>query len=128
MKSEDVKKMGWELVGQCGVDSGSIMLIDPCYVLSDKDYDELTKIREKSGWNPPVEFKMGIVTPTYMGDGNYHTYIQKEKEGGRVQRILIDFTHTYGTDDDNKEMHDINMDELLEKVMDYQQKKRDKDE
>lgn len=111
--------MGFELVGQCGVDSGQMMFVDPCYVLNDKDYDELLKQRKIQGQMNACKFKKGIVSNTWMGDGNYHVYVQKDKEG-RVERMMIDFKTTYGFDDENKEPHDIDMGELLEKVWNNQ--------
>ena len=31
-KEKDTKVSAWEKIGQCGVDSGQIMLCDPCYI------------------------------------------------------------------------------------------------
>lgn len=115
MNRELIQKLGWELIGQCGVDSGQIMLIDPCYVLSKKDYNDLMKHRDKVGNMNTAKFKNGIVSNTWVGDGNYHVYVQKDKDN-RVERLMIDFTTTYGYDDENPNMHDIDMKELVEKV------------
>ena len=114
-----IQKLGWELVGQCGVNSGKVMLVDPSYILNDKDYESLRKHRSKQGNMKPVIFKKGIISHTWMGDGNYHVYIQKDKDG-RTERMLIDFTTTYGFDDENPNMHDIDMKELLEKFWNRQ--------
>ena len=115
MNRELIQKLGWELVGQCGVDSGQMMLVDPCYVLNVIDYKKLLNHRDKTGNMNAVVFKHGIVSNTWVGDGNYHVYMQKDKDG-RVERLMIDFTTTYGYDDENPNMHDIDMKKLVEKV------------
>lgn len=115
MNRELIQKLGWELVGQCGVDSGQMMLVDPCYILDKTDYEKLLNHRNKQGNMNTTSFKQGIISNTWCGDGNYHVYQQKDKDG-RVERLLIDFTTTYGFDDDNPNMHDIDMKELVEKL------------
>ena len=39
----------WELVGEAGVDSGQIIVVDPCYVINDED--ELLKFAESKDFN-----------------------------------------------------------------------------
>ena len=39
----------WELVGTCGVDSGQIIVVDPCYVISDES--DLDKFKESGDYN-----------------------------------------------------------------------------
>ena len=115
MNRETLEKMGWKLEGQCGVDSGQMMLVDPCYVLNKKDYEAMLKHRNKVGNMNACNFKKGLISNTWAGDGNYHVYSQKDKDG-RVERLMIDFTTTYGFDDENPNHHDIDMKELLKKV------------
>ena len=93
----------WELVGEAGVDSGQIIVVDPCYVINDeaellkfaesKDfndvdatYDELLKARDKNN-GLTVAFKDGIVTNTGFGDGSYKVYIKKENQGDWGERV-----------------------------------------
>tara|TARA_B100000470_G_scaffold192657_1_gene160307 strand:+ start:50 stop:415 length:366 start_codon:yes stop_codon:yes gene_type:complete len=93
----------WELVGTCGVDSGQIIVVDPCYVISDESdldkfkesgdyndvdatYDELLKERDK-GNSLTDAFKFGIVTNTGFGDGEYKVYIKKESQGDWGERV-----------------------------------------
>ena len=94
----------WELVGTCGVDSGQIIVVDPCYVISDESdldkfkesgdyndvdatYEELLKERDKKGSNLTDAFKFGIVTNTGFGDGEYKVYIKKEDQGAWGNRV-----------------------------------------
>ena len=95
----------WELVGECGVDSGQIIVVDPCYVISDESdldkfkesgdyndvdatYEELLKERDVRNSNNLTDaFKFGIVTNTGFGDGEYNVYIKKEKQGDWGERV-----------------------------------------
>lgn len=73
-----------ELIGHCLVDSGQIMLIDPCYVWNDdfnyggeptgQPYDKACRITATKGAG---EIKGGIVTRTAFGDGRYPVYAHK---------------------------------------------------
>jgi hypothetical protein len=81
-----------ELVGHCGVDSGTILIIDPCYIKhSPEIYDE-------SKWgdfcmkldNLPKEICQGVVTTTRYGDGNYPVYVTKDSDGN-VKKMEIVF-------------------------------------
>lgn len=110
-----IEKMGWTLIGQAGVDSGQIMIIDPCYILPGKQYASMIAAREKLGHEKPLPFKHGLVYNTWYGDGNYHIYAMYDKEG-RPERIMIDFTTTYGFDEKNPNMHDIDMKDLIKRV------------
>ena len=95
----------WELVGEAGVDSGQIIVVDPCYVINDeaellkfaesKDfndidatYDDLLKERDKNKNALTVAFKDGIVTNTGYGDGSYKVYIKKENMGQWGERVM----------------------------------------
>ena len=102
----------WELVGTCGVDSGQIIVVDPCYVIPDESdlkrfkesgnydevdatYEELLKERDRpNSHNLTDAFKFGIVTNTGFGDGEYKVYIKKEDQGVwgvRVSELKIVF-------------------------------------
>ncbi len=81
------KVMTTKLIGHCGVDSGQILLIDPCYVYSDKFYDECCKVtlsEDKAG-----ETTLGVVTSTYSGDGNYPVYATTDEHGGIMSVEIV---------------------------------------
>lgn len=89
-----------KLIGYCAVDSGQIMIVDPCYVLKEMDaaqaedaYKEVCSIT----LNPDAPFGQktfsgiagdGVVSSTYDGDGNYPVYAHVD-ESGRPRRITI---------------------------------------
>tara|TARA_B100001094_G_scaffold330463_1_gene395731 strand:- start:3329 stop:3667 length:339 start_codon:yes stop_codon:yes gene_type:complete len=93
------------LIGHCGVDSGQIMLVDPCYVLKDDftpntdptggAYDEACRITLGIGAG---QHSLGVVTSTMWGDGNYPVYA--DMEGNRVRSVTIVFDDA-GLDEDD---------------------------
>lgn len=91
------------LVGHCAVDSGQIMITDPCYVIGDdftqKDYEavcEITLSDEHGGF--PFEGGhdgKAVVTSSGIGDGYYPvyvTYMDVDGFGRRVASLTIDFS------------------------------------
>lgn len=85
-------------VGNFLVDSGQVMVIDPCYVFEDDyaphkpptggDYDAACRITlSKKGYG---SIKGGFVTSTLHGDGNYPIYAEVDHRG-RIIRMVIDF-------------------------------------
>ena len=117
-------------IGECAVDSGQIMIIDPCYVLPDEEremeevlnedtgcmeevpkrhtvnYNQLLKIRGYVPENTSEmkknfhEYQSGIVCDTLYGDGSYPVYATYE--GSRIRTLTIDF----GSDDEEEEADD----------------------
>lgn len=88
----------WVKIGECGVDSGQIMIVDPCYVLVDDDreekngytYRELLEEWNKVDWRPlHLNVQDGVVVSSGYGDGLYPVYA-KYKDG-RVSAVKIDF-------------------------------------
>jgi len=98
-----------EIIGHFGVDSGTVMIIDPCYVL--KDERDLTKPMDEQSeymrtvmptaeapYYGPVLLDeygttdMGVVCSTLHGDGNYPV-IAEFDGSGRVVRLIIDFDY-----------------------------------
>lgn len=93
-----------ELIGHVGVDSGQLMVIDPCYVDSEwvhgdftdtsgsyRKASDLTKLSSRSHGILP--FKLGhpgmaAVFASGYGDGLYPVYAHKNAEG-RVVRVEI---------------------------------------
>ena len=75
-------------VGEVGVDSGQIMIVDPCYVDDGLDYNASCKITlSKDGYG--VNSEGGFVTGTLFGDGTYPIYA--EFENGRISSLTIRF-------------------------------------
>lgn len=100
---------GWEKIGQVGVNSGMMMFVDPTNVLSDMEFSALIQSSKNKSHPSSMKFSKGILGRTYLGDGNYHVYVNKDPEG-RIKQMMIDFTVTYGYDDSNPVNHDINLD------------------
>jgi len=79
-----------ELLGWVSVDSGTVIITDPCYVDEGFSYDDMHK-----AWG---DFKqnaikgpegLGVVVQTAWGDGSYPVYA--EIQGDRVMRVTIEF-------------------------------------
>ena len=95
-----------KIIGYCGVDSGQILLIDPCYVWDDQfnadgeptggDYD--TACRITLGKDRAGEVAGGVVTSTLHGDGSYPVIAECDASG-RILRITIDFDPADPTED-----------------------------
>ena len=91
-----------KIIGKCGVDSGQLLIIDPCYLNKWKDgevdfdkkkylndYDEACKIT--CGKNAGGEHsKLGVVLSSGYGDGVYPIKAFYN-EKGIIIKIEIDF-------------------------------------
>ena len=94
----------WERIGECWVDSGQIMLVDPCYVLPDRrhidvvplDYDDILEEweeeRNKEVFH--IHLRLATIVRTLYGDGSYPIYVKKDKYGG-IKQVMIDFEEEY---------------------------------
>jgi len=92
------KLSGWELAGQAGVDSGQILLGDPCYFLTKEKYQELLDIRKQDEFKSasvvlPYRMASGVVVDSGYGDGNYNVYIKKNHEGRVMEARIVFITH-----------------------------------
>ena len=109
------KKNKWIKIGMCAVDSGSIMLVDPCYVLPDsinkkgkleshhgKDSYTYEKFLTDSCDNSFLHKEIlasgiggtGVIVSSGFGDGNYPVYALISDEGDwgkRVKEVKIKF-------------------------------------
>lgn len=94
-------------IGTCAVDSGQILLIDPCYINSSWDhensYNEVCDVslgKDQAGY---VQNLLATVTSTGWGDGVYPVYA--EYRDGRIASVTIEFMgeDLYGEDDENEE-------------------------
>jgi hypothetical protein len=104
------------LIGQVAVDSGQIMIIDPCYINADfaKEFDTSTKGKEQSEYemnydgccNATLSDKgygqlenLAIACGTLYGDGVYPVYAEFD-DNNRVKSLTIDFDPRSDADDD----------------------------
>jgi len=74
----------WNEIGKVWVDSGQIVIVDPCKVLTQSEYKKNIVI------NKPIEFKGGLVTTGWGGDGNFPVYVKKN-DNGLVTEMKIVF-------------------------------------
>ena len=97
-----------QLVGNVSVDSGQVIIVDPCYIM-DGEYDEapvhdpkdhkvasyghpcaVTLSDEQVGEFPVKGFATSVASSSGYGDGNYPVYATKN-EDGRVSELTIYF-------------------------------------
>lgn len=94
-------------VGSIGVDSGQVLIIDPCYVLDDEfnpnseptggKYDAVCRTTlSDDGYG---EVLYGVASATYGGDGHYPVYAEVDKNNGRVVRLIIEFVEDENDED-----------------------------
>jgi hypothetical protein len=92
---------GWEYIGDIGVDSGTVMLVDPGYVLpwdetgeKGLDYGRaqgLDKPEHRAGMS---EFELGgqdlgVLISSGFGDGMYPVYVRRAF--GRIAELRVEF-------------------------------------
>ena len=109
----DERPYGFVKIGSFGVDSGQVMITDPCYVKDfvgddkeDFNEDTIKKMQESGKFeysyngacavtlgNPGAgtigKYDAGVVSSTGYGDGCYPVYAKYK--GGRVKELLIEF-------------------------------------
>ena len=106
-----------KLIGKCGVDSGTLLIVDPCYIKSlDSDEERfadfsIDPMRDEGNiyqaidasegrTASPVCSDLAVATTTGYGDGYYNVYaivadtIDTEGWGTRVLGIFVDFDDT----------------------------------
>lgn len=88
-------------IGNIAVDSGQIMIVDPCYVLDGKTAQEDEDLYQKTS-NLTTDKKYGeitfssmagngVVSTTFDGDGLYPVYAEVDKDGW-PKKIIIHLT------------------------------------
>lgn len=88
-------------IGNIVVDSGQIMIVDPCYVLDGKTPEEDEKLYQKT-CDITLKKKYGqitysgsagngVVSITFDGDGLYPVYAEVDKNG-LPKKIIIELT------------------------------------
>lgn len=82
-----------ELIGYCGVDSGQLMITDPCYALDNDNYervgdmtikDQIGEVVIKSSAGNCIAFR------TNTGDGSYPVYVERHKDGKQITKVIIE--------------------------------------
>lgn len=84
--------MARKLIGTCAVDSGQILLIDPCYIdsmWSDESYEDVCRVSLGENQAGHVQSLLATVTSSGWGDGEYPVYA--EYRDGRVASVTIEF-------------------------------------
>lgn len=78
----------WETIGYIGVDSGTIMVGDPCYVVPDENWsDWCDEFKDAGGYNTYFaamgDGTLSVSTP--HGDGMYDVKARRNKHGQIVE-------------------------------------------
>lgn len=95
MKMKDINNNDWEYAGIAAVDSGMILIADPCYWLDDDQPGTRGKYRQicdELGDNRAVALKFeegftknrpgkGVAVSSGHGDGLYPVYICRDERG-----------------------------------------------
>ena len=103
------KADGWEFAGVCGVDSGQIIFVDPCYVEGGLDYEQACCVTLEKRYGNACG---GVVMSSGCGDGGYAVYVRHTELGEwgkRVTAAIIDFCEEVewdGNDNDNTNKED----------------------
>lgn len=79
-------------IGTVGVDSGMLMLVDPCYLFTDEEWGEVCKLAE-SYERPPVEIGK-FVQPDFP---RAVVEVLAKKTGRPIGRLALAF-HTHAGD------------------------------
>lgn len=75
-------------VGSIAVDSGQVLLVDPCYVLTGHAYEEVCgRTLDLCGFG---QVAGGFATATLYGDGVYPVYAEVDSRG-RIVSLTISF-------------------------------------
>jgi len=101
------RKAKWVEIGEVGVDSGSLMICDPCYVIGEQNsggqafptWDKFLEEQRQGGgqWSlrHQVNYAMGhpglgVVAGTAFGDGCFKVYgLKYDDESDRTDAIMV---------------------------------------
>lgn len=82
-----------KLIGHLGVDSGQLMICDPCYALDDNNYKKVCNMTIAQHIGEVVIKDVAgncIAFKTNTGDGAYPVYAEYHKDGKQIERIIIE--------------------------------------
>lgn len=90
-----IDKSKLTLIGRIDVDSGTVMIVDPCYVIDERftkaTYDSL---RDSSfgtdNHQAHIDVYRAVTTGTYYGDGGYSVYAELERTPKQWEMSDID--------------------------------------
>ena len=94
---------GWTKIGECPVDAGCLVLVDPCYVAHEEDrtdpYQEalMWDKEDHARGHKEMSDGLGVIVSTGYGDGQYPVYVRRTNDG-RIAAVMVDFND--GMDDD----------------------------
>lgn len=80
----------WETIGRIGVDSGTIMFIDPCYLVPGEDWSNFCAEYEKKEVGRSAILRGGVAITTPHGDGTYAVKARYNKRG-QIVEIRMNF-------------------------------------
>lgn len=81
----------WETLGRIGVDSGTIMFIDPCYLVPKEDWTNFCMEYESKEVGRSAKMNCGgIAVTTAHGDGQYAVKGRYNKRG-QIVEVRINF-------------------------------------
>lgn len=83
----------WKTIGYIGVDSGTVMVVDPCYIVPDDDWMDFCREFDDNGGYAKRYVEMnsgGIAVTTAHGDGSYA--VEAKYEGNVIVELRIKFT------------------------------------
>lgn len=100
---------GWEVVGEVCVDSGQLLITDPCYLEQWKGHDFTSYSGSTKEYSPTKEYSyngactatlseksagvlgngLGAAFSTGYGDGSYT--VKVKRDGGRIMAMMIEF-------------------------------------
>jgi hypothetical protein len=90
---------GFNKIGKFGVDSGRVLIVDPCYVLDGEgryplsfghDWEEFVEMNIDGAPTKQLHGEMGVLSTTGYGDGVYEVYARIENQRVMELRIIFD--------------------------------------
>ena len=91
----------WVEVGAVGVDTGTVMIADPCYA-EDMAKQVIVAYEARENFADTTEWGFhgrekdgvaGVISTTGIGDGCFPVYVKRDAEGN-VVALMIDFRPT----------------------------------